>query len=363
MLAAMSRQTGGSFEVVDDLEIDSPIGREVLIDVRASGLCHSDLHAVQMGHTVTFPSVRGHEIAGIVSAVGPDARDIHIGDHVVGCLVPWCGDCVRCKQGHKTLCAHPERISRAIDEPPRLRHGKVAVSQGQGIAGFASSVLTHENHLTAIDKSMPFAPAAIIGCSVITGMGAVDNVARVSAGETVAVFGAGGVGINVINAASAAGASQIIAIDLIASKLNWAHEFGATSTVNARETDPVDAIRELTNGGVDHAFEVVGASTTQDQAWRSLGVGGSEYLMGMSAKGTNLTIDTSESHRMQKTIRQVYLGNSDPRQEIPKYVHLYQQGILPLDGFITSKLRLEDINEGYASLIAGDVIRSVITEF
>jgi S-(hydroxymethyl)glutathione dehydrogenase/alcohol dehydrogenase len=360
--AAVVTEVGGRF-APEDVDVDEPIGREVLVDVRASGLCHSDLHVVEMGHSVTFPSVRGHEIAGVVVAVGPDVRNLAEGDHVVGCLVQWCGECEPCLVGRKTRCRRPAATLRGAGERPRLSRQGAEVTQGNGMAGFASQVLTHENQLTVIDPTMPFAQAAVIGCSVVTGIGAVEHVANVGAGETIVVFGCGGVGLNIINGAAIAGAGEIIAVDVVDAKLEWASRFGATHVVNSGRDDPVAAIREIARSGADHAFEVVGISVTQQQAWSCLGVGGRAYLMGMSAPGTELVIDTSESHRMQKTVEQVYLGATDPRRDIPRYVELYQTGALLLDELVTDTISIDEMNEAYAALVRGETLRSVITEF
>ena len=360
--AAVVTEVGGGFTPME-VDVDAPTGREVLVDVRASGLCHSDLHVVEMGHTVTFPSVRGHEIAGVIVALGPDVRDLRVGDHVVGCLVSWCGDCEPCRAGRRTMCRRPAATLRSAGEPPRLSRGGVEITQGNGMAGFAEQVLTHENQLTAIDPTMPFAQAAVIGCSVVTGLGAVEHVAKVAGGQVVVVFGCGGVGLNVINGAVIAGAREIIAVDVVDAKLDWARRFGATQVVNSRRDDPVAAIREITGSGADHAFEVVGLSTTQQQAWSCLGVGGRAYLMGMSAPGTELVIDTSESHRMQKAVEQVYLGATDPRRDIPRYVELYRAGALLLDELVTDTISLDGMDEASAALVRGETLRSVITEF
>lgn len=362
MRAAIVTAVGGKF-TPEEVDIDEAIGREVLVDIRASGLCHSDLHVVEMGHTISFPSVRGHEIAGVIVAVGPDVRDLAEGDHVVGCLVPWCGECEPCLAGHKTMCRRPAATLRGAGERPRLSRQGAKVTQGNGMAGFAAQVLTHENQLTVIDPTMPFAQAAVIGCSVVTGIGAVEHVAKVCAGETIVVFGCGGVGLNIINGAAIAGAAEIIAVDVVDAKLDWATRFGATHVVNSGRDDPAAAICEIASSGADHAFEVVGISVTQQQAWSCLGVGGRAYLMGMSAPGTELVIDTSESHRMQKTVEQVYLGATDPRRDIPRYVELYQSGALLLDELVTDTISIDEMNEAYAALVRGEILRSVITEF
>lgn len=360
--AAVAYEAGKPFTIVD-LQVDAPRGREVLVDVRGSGLCHSDLNAVRFGHTVNFPSVRGHEVAGVVAAVGPDTRDLRVGQHVVGSLVAWCGECEQCRAGRLTRCRMPRNTLRAAGEPPRLSLDAAPIDQAHGLGGFAEQIVCHENQLTVVPDAVPFAQAAIIGCSTVTGVGAVLNTARVQAGETMLVIGAGGVGLNVIMGGVLAQAGRIVVVDIADDKLEVARSFGATETVLAGPDGPLTQLRKLVPDGFDHAFEIVGRAETQATAWQCLGVGGSAYLMGMSARGTELIIDTSESHRMQKTVTQLYLGSTNTRRDIPVYAEMYLAGKLDLDRLVTQEIKLDDINDAYGQLERGEVIRSVITEF
>ncbi len=256
MKALVVNALGGRFEP-DDVEIAAPIGREVLVDVQASGLCHTDV-LFATNNIIPMPAVLGHEVAGIVAEVGPDVQQFKIGDHVVGSLVQSCGACARCLSGRSFQCQHPESTLRRPTDPPRIsRHG-VGVFQGLGLGGFAERALIHENQLAILPKEMPFAQASLLGCGVVTGAGAVLNTAQVSAGETVVIVGAGGVGLNAISGARIAGASRIVVIDIQPKRLEAAKHFGATDVVDSSKTNPVEAVRGFLPGGADHVFDFVG---------------------------------------------------------------------------------------------------------
>src|SRR5467141_3961866 len=242
---------------LEDIEIAAPMGREVLIDVQASGLCHTDLLFATL-NIVPMPAVLGHEVSGIVAEIGADVTQFRTGDHVVGSLAQSCGWCARCQTGRSFQCQHPESTLRRPTDAPRLsRHG-VGVFQGLGLGGFAERALIHENQLALLPKQMPFAQAALLGCGVVTGAGAVLNTATVSAGDTVVIFGAGGVGLNAISGARIAGASRIVVIDIQPKRLEAAKHFGATDVVDSSKTKPVEAVRGLLPRGADHVFDFVG---------------------------------------------------------------------------------------------------------
>ncbi len=263
MKALVVNALGGRFEP-DDVEIAAPIGREVLVDVQASGLCHTDV-LFATNNIIPMPAVLGHEVAGIVAEVGPDVQQFKVGDHVVGSLVQSCGACARCLSGRSFQCQHPESTLRRPTDPPRIsRHG-VGVFQGLGLGGFAERALIHENQLAILPKEMPFAQASLLGCGVVTGAGAVLNTAQVSAGETVVIVGSGGVGLNAISGARIAGASRIVVIDIQPKRLEAAKQFGATDVVDSSKTNPVEAVRGFLPGGADHVFDFVGAKLDQLQ--------------------------------------------------------------------------------------------------
>src|SRR6201998_967544 len=243
MKALVVNALGGGFDL-EDVDIAMPVGREVLVDVKASGLCHTDL-LFATHDIVPMPAVLGHEVAGIVAAAGPDVTQLRIGDHVVGCLAQSCGACARCLSGRPFQCIHPESTLRRPTDAPRLSRNGVGLFQRFGIGGFAEQALVHENQLPIVPKELPFAQAALLGCGVVTGAGSVLNTANVSAGDTVVIFGGGGVGLNAVSGARIAGASRIIVIDIQAKRLDAAKRFGATDVIDSTTTKPIDAVRHL----------------------------------------------------------------------------------------------------------------------
>lgn len=363
MKAAVAKEIGGRFEVAD-VRVSDPIGHEVRVEVRASGLCHSDINVAQTGFGAEFPLLGGHEVAGVVTQVGPEVTSVAIGDHVCACLIEVCGTCRNCLAGRSYNCLHPEATSRGPGLPPRLTLDGESVFQLAKIGGFAEEVLVHENHLAAINKEVPFAQAALIGCGVVTGAGSAINAAQVRVGDTVAVFGTGGVGLNGISGAHIAGASTIIAVDIDDSKLAVAKRFGATHVVNSRNEDPVEAIKRITEGGADHAFEFIGLGLTQQQAYASIGRGGQTYFIGMARAGTELVVDTTPAILIsQAGTKGVYMGSTNLKRDIPLYAEFYLQGRLNLDELVSQEINISEVNEAYEQLEGGGIIRSVITSF
>ncbi len=364
MKAAILRQFNGVFDI-ENISIDDPIGYEVLVQVKASGLCHSDLHAAQ--HDLGFfpvPSVFGHELAGIVIEVGPDVSDFSVGDHVVGCLVRFCGHCSPCNSGHSYHCAHPDDTLRPSGQRQRLTQQGKPIHQIYGLAGFAEQALVHENQLVRVPKAIPFPQAAVLGCATVTGAGAAINTASIRPGDTVAVVGAGGVGLNVISGAKLMGATRIIALDLNSSKLDLAKRFGATDVIDAGKVDPADAVNALTGGGVDHAFEVVGLASTSIQAIRMTRRGGGAYLIGVHQPGSKIELDVLGDILVpQRRLEGVYMGSTNIKRDIPMYAELYLQGRINLDDLISNEISIDEINEAYRQLGQGTIARSVITSF
>src|ERR1700758_3827796 len=256
MKALVVNAVGGGFDF-EDVDIAAPLGREVLVDVRASGLCHADL-LFAANPIFPTPAVFGHEICGIVAEIGPEVTQFHAGDHVVGSLAQSCGSCPRCQSGRSFQCQHPEATLRRPTDAPRLSRNGVGLFQGLGLGGFAERVLVHENQLALLPKDMPFAQAALLGCGVVTGAGAVLNTADVRAGDTVVVLGAGGVGLNAISGARIAAASRIVVVDIQPHRLQTAEQFGATDVIDSTGTKSVEAVRGLLPGGADHVFDFVG---------------------------------------------------------------------------------------------------------
>ncbi|MBD8605486.1 Zn-dependent alcohol dehydrogenase [Aeromicrobium sp. CFBP 8757] len=363
MKASVVNGVGQGF-VVEELDIDEPRGMEVLVDVRASGLCHSDLHLAEIDFGLPMPTVLGHEVAGVVSAVGPGVTTTRVGDHVVACLVKFCGRCIECTSGHTFACTTPNSTLRATTEPPRLTRRGIAMEQAHGIGGFAEQALVHENQLAVVSDDIPFAAACIIGCATVTGAGAAINTAQVRPGDTVAVIGTGGVGLNVISGARLAGAMRIVAVDIDDGKLAVARRFGATDVVNASGVDPVAAVRTLLRGGVTHAFEVIGLPQTQRQAVELAGKGGGVHFVGLAKPGTTLEIDSSLSMlRAHTSVAGVHMGSTNLKRDIPMYADYYLQGRLNLDDLVSQEIGLNDIPAAWEKLRSGSVIRSVVTSF
>ncbi|MHC8378413.1 Zn-dependent alcohol dehydrogenase [Pseudomonas sp. MDT1-16] len=363
MKAAVVNETGKGFDI-QEVEIASPIGREVLVQVKASGLCHSDLHLATHNYGIPLPAVFGHELAGVVLEVGSDVREFEVGDHVVACLIQYCGHCKSCLAGRTYQCQNPNETLRDSSQAPRLTCDGKPVTPGFGTAAFAERALVHENQLAKVPDELPFPQACLLGCGTVTGAGAVINTAGVRPGDTVAVIGVGGVGLNAIAAAKLAGATRIIAIDLQPSKLELAKQFGATDVVDSSKEEPVAKVIELTGGGVDHAFEVVGLQITSEQAVRMTRVGGDAYLIGVHKPGSKIELMvTEELIGPQRRLQGVFMGSSNIKHDIPMYAQMYLQGKLNLDDLVSKQINLSQINEAYAELQGGMIARSVITSF
>src|SRR5438552_3864706 len=268
---------------IESVQIDKPSGREVLVRTAATGVCHSDLHVVDgVGRfPLDRPIVLGHEGAGVVEAVGPDVTTVKPGDHVVACLSGFCGTCAQCLAGHPNLCVGGI-VTRPESAPPRLSQNGDPVRQFIGISSYAECMLLHENSIVKIDADLPLDRAALVGCGVLTGVGAALRTSGLEAGQTVAVFGCGGVGLSIVQGARIGGARQIIGVDVLESKLETAKTVGATHDVDSTQDDPVKAVRALTGGaGVDHAFEAVGNAKLVRQAIESLAIRGTATIVGV----------------------------------------------------------------------------------
>ncbi|MEE9277748.1 MAG: Zn-dependent alcohol dehydrogenase [Dehalococcoidia bacterium] len=343
---------------IEDVEIDQPMAREVLVRTVASGVCHSDLHFVDGNYRFPAPAILGHEAAGIVEDVGTDVTDFKAGDHVIACLSVFCGHCDFCLTGRSYLCRSPE-IRRGPSDPPKLLWNGEPVNQFANLSSYAEYMLVYENGLVKIREDMPFGAAALIGCGVTTGVGAALNTAKVAPGSTVAVFGAGGVGLSVIQGARIAGARQIIAVDTVETKLATARELGATHIVDASSGDPVDKIKELSDGGVDYSFEAIGLKVTAEQAFECIRRGGTATIIGMIPEGEMIELKGS-SFLNEKKIQGCSMGSNRFRVDMPIYVDFYLQGRLKLDEMITKTGRLEDVNEAFRAMKAGEVARTVL---
>jgi S-(hydroxymethyl)glutathione dehydrogenase/alcohol dehydrogenase len=347
MKALVVNALGRGFDV-EDVEIAAPRGREALVDVHASGLCHTDL-LFATHHIAPTPAVLGHEVAGIVAAIGPDVTQLRVGDHVVGSLAQACGGCARCLSGRPFQCQHPEATLRRLDEPPRLSRDGIGVFQGFGLGGFAERALVHENQLAVVPNEMPFAQAALLGCGVVTGAGAVLNTAHVRAGDSVIIFGAGGVGLNAVSGARLAGASRIVAIDIQQQRLDAARRFGATDVIDSTNSKPVEAVRGLLPRGVDHVFDFVGLKLVAEEGLAMLGVGGGLYLVGVSKPDVDINLNIFGAIGGQKRVVGVNFGSTNAKRDIPMYAQLYLQGRMNLDDLVSKQISLQEVNDGYAA--------------
>ena len=358
MKAAVLREVDRPLEI-EEVQVDNPGPREVLIRTGATGVCHSDLHFVEGKYRINMPAVLGHEAAGTVEAVGSQVNYVKPGDTVITCLSVFCGHCDRCLSGRPNLC-HREDVVRAPGEPPRLRQGTDRITQMAEISSFAEQILVHENATVKVRDDVPFEQLALIGCGVTTGVGAAINTAKVEPGSTVAVIGCGGVGLSAIQGAILAGALRVIAIDRVETKLTMATQFGATDVVDASGGDVVEKIRDLTNGGVDYSFEAIGTKETAEQAFAMLQAGGTATIIGMIPQGTKIELD-GPSFLRERKIQGSSMGSNRFRTDMPRYIEFYLQGRLKLDEMVSQRLSLGDVNNAFEDMKQGTVARSVIT--
>ncbi len=357
MKAAVFREVNKPMEV-EEIQISKPGPREVLIRTAAAGVCHSDLHFYNGTYPGQVPMVLGHESAGIVEQVGSDVHYVKPGDHVITCLSVFCGHCEYCLTGRMTLCQEPE-TKRSKDQESRLSHGGKPLTQFANLGSFAEHMLVHEHAVAKIREDMPLDRAALIGCGVTTGVGAVIHTAKVEPGTTVAVIGCGGVGLSCVNGAAIAGASRIIAVDTVASKLELARKFGATDVVNAKETDAIQAVKDLTGGGVHYSFEAIGLKATAEQAFNMLRNGGTATVIGMIPPGDMVSLHGVD-FLFEKKMQGSFMGSNRFRVDMPRFVELYLQGKLHLDDLVSGHIRLEDINDAMKALETGEIARNVI---
>ncbi len=357
MKAAVFREVNRPMEI-EEIELAEPDPREVVVRTKAAGVCHSDLHFYNGTYPGQTPVVLGHESAGVVEEVGRDVTYVKPGDHVITCLSVFCGHCEHCLTGHMSLCGSSE-TRRGHDDVPRLSQKGGVVHQFASLSSFAERMLVHEHAVAKIRDDMPMDRAALIGCGVTTGVGAVIHTAAVEPGSTVAVIGCGGVGLSCINGAALAGAAKVIAVDQVASKLELARKFGATDTVDASENDAVQSVREITDGGVHYAFEAIGLKITAEQAFRMLRRGGTATVIGMIPPGEMVSLHGPD-FLQEKTIQGSMMGSNRFRLDMPRFVDFYLQGKLHLDDMISSRIGLDDINDAMAQLETGEVARNVI---
>ena len=344
---------------IENVDLDGPREHEVVVRTVATGVCHSDLHFVEGLYPLHAPAVLGHEAAGIVEKVGSAVTYLKPGDHVIACTSMFCGYCEDCMSGHPNRCSNRAATTRARDDQPRLSFNGTPLTQFADLATYAEKMLLHENALVKIGNDIPLDRAALIGCGVTTGVGAVLNTARIEPGSTVAVFGCGGVGISAIQGARIAGARKIIAVDQFENKLAMARRFGATDTIDASSTEPVKAIKALTDGGVDYSFEAVGLKKLAEQCYDALRPGGTATIIGMIPVGQKVEIDGPKLLSERK-IQGSNMGSNRFRIDMPRYIDFYLQGRLNLDDMVSKRARLENVNEAFETMKKGEVARTVL---
>jgi S-(hydroxymethyl)glutathione dehydrogenase/alcohol dehydrogenase len=347
----------------EELDLEPPRGGEVLVRVAAAGVCHSDWHLMTGATVHPVPVVPGHEGAGVVEEVGPGVTRLRPGDHVVLNWAPHCGSCFYCLHDRPSLCSAyvgPLWAGTMLDGTTRLSWHGQPVYHFSTLACFADHAVVPQECCVPFRKEVPLTVAALIGCAVTTGVGAVLNTARVPPGSSVAVFGAGGVGLSIILGARLAGASQIIAVDRAAAKLDLARQFGATAAFTAGP-DVVPAIREVTEGrGADYVFEAIGIPAVQQQCLDAVRPGGVLVLAGIAPMGSSTNLPGAILTRQEKTVMGTYYGSAHPLRDFPLYGDLYLRGLLDLDRLVSRTYPLEQINEAYADMLAGVTARGVL---
>ncbi|MEV4420788.1 zinc-dependent alcohol dehydrogenase family protein [Patulibacter sp. NPDC049589] len=358
----------------ETLRLDPPERGELLIRVRAAGLCHSDLSTVNGDRPRPTPMALGHEVAGEVVALGegtarPAGADggsgalgFAVGDHVVMAFVPSCGSCDPCRQGRPALCepgAAANGRGELLAGGRRLHDDVGEVHHHLGVSGFSDHVVVSARSVVRIDPEVPWDIAALFGCAVLTGVGAVVNAAQVRPGESVAVFGLGGVGLAALIGAVAAGAHPVIAVDVVEEKLALARELGATHAIHSGD-DVVAQVKALTDGGPDHGIETVGSARVLADAYAATRRGGTTTTVGLPHPSAELTISAVSLTAEERTLRGSYLGSCVPERDIPRFVALYRAGRLPVDRLLTHRLRPDEINAGFERLARGEGVRQVV---
>jgi len=357
--AAVLNERGGPLEI-EDIQIDKPGPREVLVKTAASGVCHSDLHLINAGMPPGMSIVPGHEPAGIVEQVGSDVTYAKPGDRVIACLSVFCGVCDYCTTGNTHLCGG-RMFDRQQGETPRLSRGGTPIMQMSQISSFAEQMLVPENALVKIKEEMPLEGAALIGCGVPTGLGAALYKARIEAGSTCAVVGCGGVGLSIIQGCRIAGATQIIAVDTQDWKLDLAKKVGATDGVNAAtDENAVKTIKKMTKGGVDYAFEAVGLNATAKQAYDMTRKGGTAVFVGVITEREPLGLSGYDIVMNEKKILGSTMGSVGFRVAMPRFVDMYLNGQLKLDEIISAKRPIEEVNTCFDEMREGSAARNVI---
>ncbi|MPY91675.1 MAG: zinc-binding dehydrogenase [Acidimicrobiia bacterium] len=356
--AAIFREIGGELSI-EEVDVDEAGPDEVRVRTSACGVCHSDLHFMQGSIGGPRPTIPGHEPAGVVESVGSQVRSVKPGDHVIACTSMFCGHCAQCMLGRPHLCTDRRSCRRPKGQRPRITLDGAEIHQFADLSGFSEVMLVHERAVVRIDDDVPLDRAALVGCAVTTGVGAALNTAKVAPGSSVAVFGCGGVGTSVIQGARLAGARQIIAVDIHPAKLDVARHFGATHVLLSGDEDPVKAIKGLSGGGVDYAFDAVGNTKLSAQCLYSLAPRGLAVIVGAIPAGHKLELEPGHFY-VEKSITGSIMGSNRFHIDAPRYLELYRQGRLDLDAMISARVGLGEVSDALAAMEAGEVTRSVI---
>jgi len=345
------------------VELDPPGRDEVLVKIGAAGLCHSDLSVINGDRPRPMPMALGHEAAGVVAELGADVIDLAVGDHVVMVFMPSCGHCIPCAEGRPALCepgAAANGAGTLLSGARRLHCDGVVVNHHLGCSAFADYAVVSRRSIIKVPSDLPLTEAALFGCAVLTGVGAVINTAKLQPGQTAAVIGLGGVGLSSVLGAVASGAEKVVAVDLSDDKLGLARQLGATHTVNAKDSDAAEQIRTATGGGVDFAFEMAGSARAMELAFKITKRGGSTVTAGLPPPTATLPLPLVQLVAEERTVKGSYIGTCVPTRDIPRYVGLYRAGKLPVDRLMSGQLTLDEINEGFDRLHEGKAVRQVI---
>ncbi|WP_026261984.1 zinc-dependent alcohol dehydrogenase family protein [Spirosoma panaciterrae] len=350
---------------IQELDLQAPQEGEVLVKIRAAGLCHSDLSVIDGNRPRQMPMALGHEAAGEVVELGPGVHDLAVGDHIVFSFLPICGHCMPCMTGRPALCDN----GLAANNKGELMNGGMRlqdehqhpVHHHMGVSGFAEYSVVSRKSIVKIDPTLPFDIAALFGCAIMTGVGAVINTAKLTLGQTVLITGMGGIGFAALLGALAGGASKIIVADVNKDKLAKALELGAHHVVDSSEANAVEQVKDLTRGGVDIGFEFAGVVPALEFTYNATGRGGKTVTAGLPHPSKMLQLSPTKLVADERTLQGSYIGSCVPARDIPAYISLYQAGRLPVDKLMTHKIRLDDINEGFERLAKGEAIRQIIT--
>jgi len=368
--AAVLREIGKSFPYVDtrpleieDVELDSPGNNEVLIKIKAAGLCHSDLVAINGERAKPVPIVLGHEAAGVVAEIGPGVENIEVGDHVVPSYVPSCGHCEMCREARPALCIPATKANAEgtlFGGSRRLHKNGKKLFHHSGVAAFADYAVVSQNAVIKINKTIPFEQAALFGCAVATGVGSVVNTSNIKPGESVAIVGLGGVGLSALLATIMSGAGSVVAVDVNDRKLQLAQELGAHMTFNATSSTCVDDIRQATNGGTHIAIETAGVAKALDMAFKITRRGGSTITAGMPGPEASITLPHLCLAAEERVVKGSYMGSCVPNRDIPRYMDLFRQGKLPINRLTSHQIGLHELNEGFDRMIEGSAVRQIM---